>query len=480
MNKAGKADNLHFANYPQEVGVEPQGMAGELSFVLVKSTCIDKNHINTQNILEQILERDNLNSAFKRVKQNKGSHGVDGMTVDELLPFLKQNGDSLKSALLSGRYKPKSVRRIEIPKADGGKRLLGIPTVTDRLIQQAIAQVLQPIFEKEFSEHSYGFRPSRSAHHAITKACEYINEGYRFVVDIDLEKFFDRVNHDILMHLISKRISDTRVLRLIRSFLKSGVMADGFVSSTDEGTPQGGPLSPLLSNIMLHELDRELETRGHRFCRYADDCNIYVKSRKAGERVMESVTCFIEKRLKLKVNQSKSAVDKPSKRKFLGFSFYYAKGVALVCAHRKSLQRIESKIKHLTNRSNAMSVEMRAKRLSQIIIGWVEYFKIADMRYKCRELDKWMRRRIRMCIWKQWKKIRCRHDNLVRLGIANSKAWEYANTRKGYWRIAKSPVLSCSLTNEYLKKLGFRNFTDVYNKVLILRTAVCRTARTVV
>ncbi len=406
---------------------------------------------------------------------------MDGMKVGELLPYLKQHGESLKQSLLAGNYRPQPVRRVEIPKPDGGIRLLGIPTVVDRMIQQAIAQVLSPICEKEFSKHSYGFRPGCNAHQAIEQAEQYINEGYKVVIDLDLEKFFDRVNHDKLMYLVAKRITDRRLLKLIRAYLESGVMLGGLVSPSREGTPQGGPLSPMLSNVMLHELDKELEKRGHRFCRYADDCNIYVKSKKAGNRVMYSLGQFIEKRLKLKVNRDKSAVDNPTKRKFLGFSFYYyQKGIARIRIHAKSLKRLKANLRKLTGRSIGISMVTRIGRLNQVTHGWVNYYCPADMREQCRELDKWLRHRLRMCYWKQWKKIGTKHDNLVRLGIPTSKAWEYANTRKGYWRIACSPILSRSLTIDFFRRLGLSGLSDVYSKSISLRTAVCRTARTVV
>ena len=466
MNTTRKAAKPLKAGYPQEVGMESRGKAGEQSHVKADTEGKDKSSLNTRYMLGTILEKGNLNDAYKRVKKNGGSHGIDKMKTEELLSFLQAHGQSLRQSILVGNYKPQPVRRVEIPKPDGGVRLLGIPTVIDRMIQQAIAQVLTPIFEREFSNHCYGFRPNRNAHQAILQAQAYINEGYKTVVDIDLEKFFDRVNHDKLMYLLSKRIEDKRLLKLIRSYLESGIMIGGIFSQSVEGTPQGGPLSPLLSNVMLHELDKELEKRGHRFCRYADDCNIYVKSKKSGDRVMASIGKFIEEKLKQKVNQSKSAVDSPTKRKFLGFSFYYAKGEIKVKIHHKSLERIKVKVKSYTKRSNGLSTEERISKLSSLISGWVNYFKIADMRKYCLKMDEWMRRRLRMCIWKQWKKIKCRHDNLVRLGINNFKAWEFANTRKGYWRISNSPILNCSLTNLHFKDLGLLGFTEVYNITL--------------
>ena len=478
MKKAANADNNR--HYPPEAGVELRGKVGEQSLAPASTEGKDGNKVNTSNLLKKVLDRGNLNLAYKRVRKNGGSHGVDGMKADELLPYLKQHGECLKQSLLEGKYRPQPVRRVEIPKPDGGIRLLGIPTLVDRMIQQAIAQVLSPIFEKEFSKYSYGFRPGRNAHQAIEQAQQYINEGYKVVVDLDLEKFFDRVNHDKLMYLLAKRITDKRLLKLIRAYLESGVMLGGLVSASQEGTPQGGPLSPLLSNVMLHELDKELERRGHRFCRYADDCNIYVKSMKAGNRVMDSVSQVIEKRLKLKVNREKSAVDYPTRRKFLGFSFYYYKGLARIRVHAKPLSRLKAKLKKLTGRSIGISMEARTAKLNQTIQGWVIYYQLADMGKYCQKTDEWLRRRLRMCHWKQWKRIRARNENLVRLGIPVSKAWEYANTRKGYWRIANSPILSRSLTNEYFRLLGLSGLSDVYTKSISLRTAVCRTARTVV
>lgn len=418
--------------------------------------------MDTSKLLEKVIDRNNLNLAYRRVKRNGGSHGVDGMKVDDLLSYLKEHGDRIRQDLLEGKYRPQPVRRVEIPKPDGGVRMLGVPTVVDRLIQQAIAQVLTPVFEKEFSDHSYGFRPGKSAHDAIRQAQVYINEGFATVVDIDLEKFFDRVNHDKLMYLLAKRILDKRLLRLIRRYLESGVMIGGLVSPSREGTPQGGPLSPLLSNVMLHELDMELEKRGHRFCRYADDCNIYVRSQRAGDRVMTSISEFIEQRLKLKVNRDKSAVDHVTRRKFLGFSFYRWQGGYRIRVDKKSIKRLMDKLRFCTSRSKGWSMDTRIERLSQVIRGWVNYFSLADMRKLCIKLDAWLRRRLRMCYWKQWKRIKTKHDNLVRLGIRSWQAWEHANTRKSYWHTANSWILACTLTNDYLAQAGLVGLSDVY------------------
>ena len=457
-----KAENHAQRDRREEAGVEIRGNRGEPSIVPASTKDEDVSAVNTVGLLESILHRDNLNRAYKRVKKNGGSQGVDGMQVDELLPYLRQNGEAIRQAILEGKYMPQPVRRVEIPKPDGGVRLLGIPTALDRMIQQAIAQALTPIFEKEFSDHSYGFRPGRSAHQAIRQAQKYISEGYKVVVDIDLEKFFDRVNHDKLMGLLSERIEDKRVLRLIRLYLESGVMIGGLVSPTDEGTPQGGPLSPLLSNVMLHEFDKELERRGHRFCRYADDGNIYVRSMRAGHRVMASISKFLEERLKLRVNQKKSAVDYPQRRKFLGMSFYRNKKGVRMRVHQKSLTRFKDKVRAVTSRSNAMSMAMRIEKLNQAIRGWVGYFSLADMRGHCQTLDEWIRRRLRMCYWKQWKKIGTKHDNLVSLGLDDSRAWQFANTRKGYWHTAHSPILLTTLTNSHFRKQGFIGLLDVY------------------
>jgi RNA-directed DNA polymerase len=463
--KYGKNRQLHSEGYLQEDRVELEDNAGVFSISSMSDKEANDGNGYAIRLLEEILDRDNMNVAYKRVKSNNGKHGIDGMTVDELLTFLKENGDQIKQAIMEGTYKPKPVRRVEIPKPDGGIRLLGIPTVLDRVIQQAIAQVLTPIYEREFSEFSYGFRPKRDGHQAIRKCKEYIEAGYNWAVDIDLAKYFDTVNHDKLMRILSRTIKDGRVLSLIRKYLQSGVMVNGVVMDTEEGTPQGGNLSPLLSNIMLNELDKELTKRGLRFCRYADDCNIYVKSRKAADRVMVSITEFIEGELKLKVNKEKSAVDRPWKLKFLGFSFYHKKGGIGIRVHPKPVKKFKEKLKEVTGRSNAMSVKDRIVKLKQIINGWVNYFKIADMGTLVKQLDEWLRRRIRMCYWKRWKKTKTRHDNLIKLGIGKLKAWEYANTRKGYWRISNSPILATALTNEKLKKQGFPTITERFLKV---------------
>ncbi len=445
--------------------VEPEGMPGVSSVSAVSENGRNDDSEYSSNLLERVVERNNLNAAYKRVKANRGSHGVDSMTVDELLPHLKEHGQAIRKAILEGNYTPKPVRRVEIPKPGGGIRQLGIPTVLDRMIQQAILQVLTPIFDPGFSEHSYGFRPARNAKVAVLKAKDYIEAGHTWVVDIDLARYFDTVNHDKVMSLVARKVKDKRVLKLIRAYLNSGVMINGVVVEIEEGCPQGGPLSPLLSNIMLDELDKELKRRGHKFCRYADDCNAYVKSKRAGERVMQSITEYLENKLKLKVNKNKSAVDRPWKRKFLGFSFYNKKDGVGIRVHAKPLNKFKDRVREILSRSNGLSMEQRIRALNYLIIGWVNYFGLADMKNRAAELDEWIRRRLRMCIWKQWRKIRTRHDNLVQLGIENSKAWEHANTRKGYWRIAGSPVLNCTLTNEYLVRLGFVSLSNRYSQV---------------
>lgn len=421
--------------------------------------------ISTDNLLERILAKDNMYRAMQRVIKNKGSHGVDGIKTDELHDYSKKHWATIKTKLLDGTYIPSPVRRVEIPKDNKGIRLLGIPTVVDRMIQQAIAQVLTVVYEPTFSNSSYGFRPERSQHQAIKQSLEYINQGYKWVVDMDLEKFFDKVNHDILIDRLSRRIEDKRVLELIRKYLKSGIMLNGIIVSNEEGTPQGGPLSPILSNIMLDEVDKELERRGHKFCRFADDCNIYVKSRKAGQRVLNSIKKIIEGHLKLKVNESKSAVDLVSRRKFLGFSFYISKGVAQIRIHEKSYAKFKSSVKDITNRNKGISMEWRLLKLNQKIIGWINYFAIAKAKSYIKNIDGWIRRRLRACIWKQWKLPRTRRKNLIKLGMDKYKAYQYSNTRKGYWRISSSPILSKTLTNKYLEEIGYMSISKRYLQV---------------
>jgi len=412
-------------------------------------------------LMNQILSRENLLLALKRVERNKGSHGVDKMPVKFLRQHVVENWLTIKKQILEGTYQPQPVRRIEIPKPDGGVRLLGIPTVTDRLIQQAIAQVLSNLYDPNFSNHSYGFRPKRSGHDAIREAKGHIKEGYRWVVDMDLEKFFDKVNHDRLMSTLAKKISDKPLLKLIRRYLQSGIMINGVVYDTDEGTPQGGPLSPLLSNIVLDELDKELEKRGHKFVRYADDCNIYVKTKRAGERVMASIKTFIEKTLRLKINEKKSAVARPWQRKFLGFSFTSRKEPQVRIA-KESIKRMKNKIRELTARKKPFPMEYRIQQLNQYLIGWCGYFALADTRSIFESLDGWIRRRLRMCLWKNWKKPRTKVRNLIRLGVPDWKAYEWGNTRKSYWRISKSPILHRTLGNSYWSNQGLKSLQARY------------------
>jgi len=416
-------------------------------------------------LLEQIVSRDNLNQAFKKVKANKGSHGVDGMEVAELLSYLKEHGEALRQSILDGKYHPNPVRRVEIPKENGKKRNLGIPTVVDRVIQQAIAQVLTPIYEKQFSESSFGFRPGRSAHDAIRKSQDHIAEGYQYVVDMDLEKYFDTVNQSKLIEVLSRTIQDGRVISLIHKYLRAGVIVHRRFEETGVGVPQGGNLSPILSNIMLNELDKELESRGHRFVRYADDMLIFCKSRRSAERTLENLLPFIEKKLFLKVNREKTVVDEAWRVKFLGFSFYRNKGEVRIRIHPKSIAKMKAKIKELTSRSNGMGNADRAMKLRRYIMGWVNYFKIADMKKMLQVTDEWMRRRIRMIYWKQWKRVRTRFKMLQSLGIHKQKAWEYANTRKSYWRTSNSPILTQSIGNNTIRGLGFLFFSDYYRQV---------------
>ncbi len=401
---------------------------------------------STSSLMEEVLERENLKAAYKRVKRNKGGPGVDGVTVERLAEQINVHWPRIGEELLKGTYKPAPVKRVEIPKPNGGVRKLGVPTAMDRLIQQALLQVLQERWDRTFSDNSFGFRPGRSAHQAVAKAQSYIAKGCGFVVDIDLEKFFDRVNHDMLMGRIAKRISDKRVLKLIRAFLNAGVMENGLVGPTTEGTPQGGPLSPLLSNIVLDDLDRELEKRGLPFVRYADDCNIYVRSERAGRRVMESVSRFIERKLKLKVNASKSAVDRPVRRKFLGFSF-----TSGVNAKRRispqALDRFKERVRDLTRRTRTVSLKKMIEDLNRFLRGWLGYFGFCETPSVLGKLDKWIRRRLRCVAWKQWKRGKVRFRELRKRGVGKDLAAQTAGSPHGPWRISMSPALSIAFKN---------------------------------
>ena len=409
-------------------------------------------------LMEEVCERENCKQALARVKVNKGSAGVDGMTVQQLPEHLKQRWPAIREQLLNGTYRPQPVKRVEIPKPDGGVRKLGIPTVLDRFIQQAVMQVLQRKWDRTFSEHSYGFRPGRSAHQAVEAAQQYIAEGYRWCVDLDLEKFFDRVSHDKLMAKIAERISDKRMRRLIRAFLTAGVMEGGLVSPVDEGTPQGGPLSPLLSNIVLDEFDRELERRGLRFARYADDSNIYVRSRRAGERVMESLKRFIMAKLKLKVNESKSAVARPWERKFLGFSFTSA-GVPKRRIAPKAVDRFKKRVRELTRRTRGVSIEPVAEEMSRYLRGWLGYYGKCQTPSVLEALEQWLRRRLRSAIWKQWKRGSVRFAELRKRGVGKDLAAQTAGSAHGPWRLANSPALAFALPNAYFDSLGIPRLT---------------------
>lgn len=416
-------------------------------------TDIESRAVQAEPSMEAIVERENLRKALAQVTRNKGAAGIDGMTVDDLAADLKEHWPTIRAQLLEGSYKPQPVRRVEIPKASGGKRPLGIPTVLDRFIQQAAMQVLQADWDGTFSETSFGFRPGRSAHQAVERAQAYIASGHAIVVDIDLETFFDRVNHDILMGLVAKRVADKRIRKLIRGFLNAGVMEGGLVSPTEEGTPQGGPLSPLLSNLMLDVLDKELEKRGHRFVRYADDCNIYVRSQKAGERVMAGIEKFLAKRLKLKVNKAKSAVAKPSVRKFLGFSFTSGEQPRRRIAPQ-AIVRFKARVRELTRRTRGASLPQIVKELSIYLIGWRGYFGFCETPSALRKLDAWTRRRLRAIAWKQWRRGRTRYAELRRRGVGRELAACTAGSPHGPWRLANSPALAIALPNALLSSLG--------------------------
>jgi len=451
----------------QNSRAEPEGYAGGQTFIWITENNLADADRPEYGMLEQILSPTNLNQAYKRVRNNKGSGGIDKMEVESLRDHLVNNKEKLIQSILDGNYRPNPVRRVEIPK-EKGKRNLGIPTVVDRVIQQAIAQILSPIYEKQFSPNSYGFRPKRNAHQALNKCRDYITEGYKYAVDMDLEKFFDTVNQSKLIEVLSRTVKDGRVVSLIHKYLNAGVVVRSRFEETEMGVPQGSPLSPLLSNIMLNELDKELDKRGHRFVRYGDDLVILCKSQRSAERTLANIVPFIENKLFLRVNREKTVTAFITGIKFLGYSFYVYKGEGRLRVHPKSIAKMKERMRTLTSRSNGWGYARRKEALRQYITGWVNYFKLADMKKLLERVDEWYRRRLRMVIWKQWKRIRTRGRNLTKLGINKYKAWEWANTRKGYWHIANSYILSRTVTNERLRLAGYVLFSDYYRVVRVI------------
>jgi len=457
-----KPRQLQFEDYLRRDTAEQEEITGVGASRRMIETDITNTTEQAEGLLEQILAEDNLNRAYKQVKRNKGAGGIDRMQVDELLPYLKENREKLLQALRDGSYRPSPVRRVEIPKENGKTRKLGIPTVVDRLVQQAICQVLNPIFEQQFSDNSYGFRPRRSAHDALRKCQSNITEGYKYVVDMDLEKYFDTVNQSKLIQLLSETIKDGRVISLIHKFLRAGVMVGGVFEDSPDGVPQGGPLSPLLGNIMLNECDHELEKRGHRFVRYADDMMIFCKSGKAAQRTLAHILPYIERRLFLRVNREKTQVAHVNRVKYLGYGFYIHKGEGRLRVHPKSIRKLQDKIRETTGRSNGMGIEERKIQLERKVRGWVNYFKLADMTQLMQRLDEWLRSRIRMVVWKRWKRVRTRFANLRKLGVPVKQAWMWANTRKGYWRTAHSPILTLAISIKRIKRAGYPSFAECY------------------
>jgi group II intron reverse transcriptase/maturase len=461
-----KNRQLHIEDYLQMVSAEQKGYAE----VFAHSRIAENNDIITDfqadNLMEQILHKDNLNKAYKKVKSNKGAGGVDGMGVDELLGFLKDNQKQLIQQIKDGKYKPNPVRRVEIPKETKGEfRKLGVPTVVDRVFQQAITQALSPIYEKQFSENSFGFRPNRGAHDALKQCQTNVNDGYVYVVDMDLEKFFDTVCQSKLIEVLSRTIKDGRVISLIHKYLNAGVISRGMFEKTEVGMPQGGPLSPLLSNVMLNEMDKELTRRGHRFVRYADDCMIFCKSKKSAERTLNNIVPYIEEKLFLKVNRTKTSVAHISKVKYLGYSFYRYKGKCRFRVHPKSVSKMKNKIRELTARSNGWGNEYRALKLTQFIRGWVNYFGMADMKSLLQRNDEWLRHRIRAVYWKQWKKTKTKYKRLRELGMAEEQVHKHANNRHGVWFCSGLQYLNYAINNDKLRELGYPTFTEFYMKI---------------
>jgi RNA-directed DNA polymerase len=444
---------------------EHEGYGGALTEKRITENNITNANSQGNRILEQILSSENLNKAYKQVKRNRGAHGVDGMEVEHLLQYLKENGNKLRETMLKGKYSPSPVRRVEIPKDNGKMRKLGIPTAVDRVIQQAIMQVLSPMFEPQFSETSYGFRPKRSAQDAIKKCREYANEGYTYVVDMDLEKFFDVVNQSKMTEIISRTVKDERVISLISKYLKAGAIVNSKFEETNIGLAQGGNISPLCSNIMLNELDKELERRGIRFVRYADDTMLFAKCKRSAERILRNIVPYIENKLKLRINREKTNVAYIGTIKFLGYGFYASKAGIRARVHSKTVVKMKVRIREITSRNNALGYEILKRKLKQFVTGWVNYFKLADMKILLTNTDKWLRRRIRMYIWKRWKKVKTRYEMLRKLGLDHNKARKYSCTRKGYWHISNSHILSYTITDNRLRKAGYTFFLDYYKTV---------------
>lgn len=452
---------------PQRDSAEHEGYAGAPTDKRITETDNTDTNSRENGLLERILSRRNLNRAYKQVKRNKGAHGVDGMEVEHLLPYLKDNGEELVKLVLEGKYRPNPVRRVEIPKDNGTMRTLGVPTAVDRVMQQAVTQILSPIFEPQFAETSYGFRPKRSAHDALRKCKAYANQGYTYVVDMDLEKFFDTVNQSKMIQILSRTIKDGRVVSLIHKYLKAGAMNKGRLEETKQGLVQGGNISPLCSNIMLNELDHELGRRGIKFVRYADDMILFAKTKRSAQRILKHILPYIEGKLRLKVNREKTTVAYISKIKFLGYGFYPSRKGIKLRVHTKSVHKMKAKVRELTARSKGLGYEQLKLKLKQFITGWVNYFKLADMKNLLKATDEWLRRRLRMYIWKQWKRVRTRYTMLRKLGFDHNTAYKFACTRKGYWRVANSHILTVTVTNTRLKQAGYVFFLDYLKTVKV-------------